>query len=235
MTVFRLTSFTWAVVLAVGLTGCTTTQTGTKPVNPTADQQAIYGYTDRYVWQGALTGAAFGCLSGMLTASDDLKGCLIGASAGAIAGAAAGTYIKSRQDKAAGQEVALRDQLDALDTEVKRAQSTAAAARRQVQRHRVQLASLQQKTEADADSKVALQQKVDAMQYDLSQLKRAEAALEQNILEVDEQLKEVPPQSSDYDKLADHKADLEAARSDLDESIDALAGLVTDGQADLRA
>ncbi len=186
----RLASIAFAA--ALGLSACASS--GTKPVNPSNDQAALYDYADSFATEGAVTGAlllgAVGCLAGVLVAdANALAACAIGGAAGAAGGAllggGAGYAIGSNADYYANEEARLRALSEAAEFELIDARRARQGAENAVAGHRERLGQLQASVKAGTANRKALERALEVARYDQDQIGRAREGLEDQISELD--------------------------------------------------
>ncbi len=181
-----------ALAAALGLSACASS--GTRPANPSNDQEALYDYAGSFATEGAVTGAillgAVGCLAGVLVAdSNALAGCAIGGAAGAAGGAllggGAGYIVGANSDYYANEEARLRGLSEAAEFELLDARRARQGAENAVTGHRERLGQLKARVKSGNASKKALERALEVARYDQDQIGQARDGLEDQISELD--------------------------------------------------
>ncbi len=162
---------------------------GTRPSNPSAEQSALYNYTDSFPAQGAavgaVAGAILGCAIGAIASRNKGAGCAIGAAAGGVGGAALGAgggYLAAaNQRQYANEEQRLYSLARAADLELEKARNARRDAEQIVASHRTKIASLQEGYKARKVSESSLERAVEEARYDRDQIERASGGIEDQI------------------------------------------------------
>ncbi len=212
--------------LAFIVASCAGNSMGTRPETASPDQEQLYSYSDRYVWQGALTGALLGCGIGMLASDNALAGCAVGGVAGAALGAGAGTYIASRQESAAPTQAALNTELGALEAELAKARAAREAAARIVARHETRMQELQAGVQSGAMAVTEAEKELEYMKYDLGQMLKTQEALGKTLEQVKADLEADRGDETYRKTLSDHATALEQEQAALNAEVAQMQAII---------
>lgn len=213
----RLTAL--VILAAFTLASCASNTIGTRPENASPDQQQLYSYSDRYAWQGALAGAAIGCLGGMLVSDNELVGCGVGMLAGAALGAGAGTYIAKRQESAAPTQAALNEELGTLEQELAQVRSAREAAARVVARHEARIAEMEGALEAGEMELADARDEIEVMKFDYSQILKTQKALDESLTQIKADLEEERGDEDYRTQLSSHAEAMEKEKVEVDAQV----------------
>ena len=135
-----------ALILAVGVAGCATSNGSVDEASLTPEQRQLRTEASRFnqtIGEGAVVGALGGALLGALLGGDDpLAGAAIGAAAGAAVGAGAGYFVASQNETYATEEARLNAQIEAARRDAARYRTIVDTTRSVVDGHKRNIARL---------------------------------------------------------------------------------------------
>lgn len=196
-----------------------------KEENQTAEQKALYGYSDDRAKKNvfgkrmAVGGGILGGLVGCQFANDCKKGAAIGALAGAAIGGGSGYLLGKRQDDYADEYDYLDAKVEGAELELAEARSARKASEKIVDTRKKNLAKLRKEYQTDKSKQEALAKEIGEATYDAEQIAVAKNAVDANIKNLEEDLAAFPPETPQSKKLAQQKAELVSERDKLNKQL----------------